>query len=145
MQESLCRRAHRKAQRNPRDPRRAQEIQAGNLGKPRRGQESTGEHRRAWHPDFVSWSKRLIAQVVDAGSASGVGSAANSCKAALWRFACSLSVALQRGNFAMMLPSFGSALEPGAALDRLGNPLSEEPQFWRCAPFSALSWVTEAL
>ena len=99
----------------------------------------------AWHPDFVSWSKRLIAQVVDAGPASGVGRATDSCKAALWRFACSLSVALQRGNFAMMLPSFGSALEPGAALDRLGNPLSEEPEFWRCAPFSALSWVSETL
>ena len=98
----------------------------------------------AWHPDLLTWVKRLIGQIVDSGPVSAIGSP-GAAKAALWRFACSLSITLQRGNFAMLAPTFGTELDAETLSDRLANPLSEEPEFWRCGPYSALSWTTEAL
>ena len=83
-----------------------------------------------------------MVDAVPTPSAEGPTAAA---KSALWRFACSVSVALQRGNFAMLAPTFASGPDSLAESGRLGNPLSEEPELWRCAPSTALSWASDAL
>merc|ERR1712093_193225 len=70
------------------------------------------------------------------------GSLANQ-HAMLWRTVGFLSVTLQRQQFEVLAgcaPTLG-AEETG----RLGNPLSEAPEFWRAAPDAAVDWGAEEL
>ena len=61
----------------------------------------------------------------------------------LWRVGCTLSVALQRAVFRGLAIGMPEIAE-GAG--RLGNPLSEEPEYWRAAPdFACVDWVAEEL
>ena len=61
----------------------------------------------------------------------------------LWRTVGFLSVTLQRQQFQVLA---GCAPTLGAEVaGRLGNPLSEAPEFWRAAPASAVDWSTEEL
>ena len=59
----------------------------------------------------------------------------------LWRTVGFLSVVLQRQNFPVL-----AACAPALTHEvegRLGRPLSEEPEFWRAAPETALQWSAE--
>ena len=59
----------------------------------------------------------------------------------LWRTVGFISVALQRQTFQVLaacVPAMGHEVE-----GRLGRPLSEDPEFWRAAPETALQWSAE--
>ena len=59
----------------------------------------------------------------------------------LWRTVGFLSIMLQRQNFQVLT---GCVPEFAAQIDGLlGSPLSEDPEFWRAAPESALEWGAE--
>ena len=61
----------------------------------------------------------------------------------LWRTVGFLSVTLQRQQFqglAGCAPTLGNEVA-----GRLGNPLSEAPEFWRAVPDAAVAWGAEEL
>ena len=64
--------------------------------------------------------------------------------AMLWRTVGFLSVTLQRQQFQVLAGSAPTTLGEEEA-GRLGNPLSEVPEFWRAAPDAAVDWGAEEL
>ena len=85
-----------------------------------------------WHPDFAQWWRRAVR-----AAAERCGPTAHQ-SAMLWRTVGFLSVLLQRQNFQVLVGCIPNLAERRAG--RLGSPLSEEPEFWRAAPESALEW-----
>ena len=88
-----------------------------------------------WHPAFAQWWRAAVRTAAElAGpTASQTGM--------LWRTVGFLSVLLQRRNFQVL-----AACAPALTHEvegRLGRPLSEDPEFWRAAPESALQWSAE--
>ena len=64
-------------------------------------------------------------------------------RAMLWCTVGFLSVTLQPQQFQVLAgcaPAFGDEVA-----GRLGNPLSEVPEFWRAAPEAAVDWGAEEL
>ena len=86
-----------------------------------------------WHPDFAQWWRGVVRTAAERS-----GSLANQ-HALLWRTVGFLSVTLQRQQFQVLA---GCAPTLGAEVaGRLGNPLSEAPEFWRAAPEAAVAWT----
>ena len=56
----------------------------------------------------------------------------------LWRTVGFLSVTLQRQQFQVLAGCAPTLADEVAG--RLGNPLSEAPEFWRAAPEAAVDW-----
>ena len=96
----------------------------------------------AWHPEFVRWVRRLLRDWASASAADEV-EANGLLGGMLWRVGASLSVAAQRAVFRGLAACMPDLRAGGG---QLGQPLSEEPEFWRAAPdATCIDWVAEEL
>ena len=64
-------------------------------------------------------------------------------QAMLWQTLAVPSVTLQREQFQVLAGYAPTSADEVAG--RLGNPLSETPEFWRAAPEAAVDWSAEEL
>ena len=88
-----------------------------------------------WHPAFVRWWRGAVRAAAERGGPHAAQAGM------LWRTVGFLSVTLQRQNF-RVLAGCAPTLEQQVT-GRLGWPLSEQPEFWRAAPESALAGATD--
>ena len=96
----------------------------------------------AWHPEFVRWVRRLLRDRASA-SAANEAEANGLLGGMLWWVGASLSVAAQRAVFGALAACMPELRAGGG---QLGQPLSEEPEFWRAAPDAeCIDWVAEEL
>ena len=90
-----------------------------------------------WHPAFAQWWRGVVRRAAERS-----GTQANP-HAMLWRTVGFLSVTLQRQQFQVLAGCAPTLADE--VTGRLGNPLSETPEFWRAAPEAAVDWSPEEL
>ena len=90
-----------------------------------------------WHPAFAQWWRGVVRTAAERS-----GTQANP-HAMLWRTVGFLSVTLQRQQFQVLAGCAPTLADE--VTGRLGNPLSETPEFWRAAPEAAVDWSAEEL
>ena len=90
-----------------------------------------------WHPAFAQWWRGAVRTAAERS-----GTQANP-HAMLWRTVGFLSVTLQRQQFQVLAGCAPTLADE--VTGRLGNPLSETPEFWRAAPEAAVDWSAEEL